>query len=156
MNILIVYDSLYGNTEKIAKQMAEALKAEQVKIVTAKDAKARYLFSVDLLIAGTPTHGGNPSQGMKDFLTQLPAGLLKNIKAAAFDTGIPVDGQKGFKRLVIKFIGYAAKRLGNALKKNGATVIAAETFFVLDKEGPLKEGELERSGQWAKELLKKS
>lgn len=154
MNILIIYDSLYGNTEKIAKQMAEALKEEQARIITVKLAAVRDLFSVELLIAGTPTHGGQPSKGMKDFISRLPAGILNNVKAAAFDTSIPLEGQKGFKRFIIKFVGYAAKRLGNALKKNGATLIAAETFFVLDKEGPLKEGELQRSGLWAKELLK--
>lgn len=155
MNILIIYDSLYGNTEKIAQQIAAAFTSHQVRIISAKNAITRDLYSVELLIAGTPTHGGQPSQGMKDFLSKLPAGLLKNVKAAAFDTGIPIDGQKGFKRFIIKFVGYAAKRLANTLKKNGATVIAAETFFVLDKEGPLKEGELQRCNLWAKDLLTK-
>jgi|APLak6261698228_1056238.scaffolds.fasta_scaffold01249_6 flavodoxin len=155
MNILIVYDSLYGNTEKIARHIAEEFKTEQVKIIKSKDATAKDFFSIELLIAGTPTHGGQPSQGMKDLLTMLPAGLLNNVKTAAFDTGIPLDGQKGFKRFIIRFIGYAAKRLAGILKKNGAIIIAAETFFVLDKEGPLKEGEIQRSAKWARELLNK-
>lgn len=155
MNILIVYDSLYGNTEALARHIAEELKTEQIKITHVKNAGIKDLFSVELFIAGTPTHGGQPSRGMKDFITLLPPGLLNNVKTAAFDTGIPLNSQKGFKRFIIRFFGYAAKRLARMLKKNGALVIAAETFFVLGKEGPLQEGELQRSGKWARELLKK-
>lgn len=154
MNILIVYDSLFGNTEIIAKQIAKGFANQQVRLLAAKDATAKDLEAVDLLIAGSPTHGGKPSQGMKDFFTRLPGGILKNIKAAAFDTGIPAAGQKTFLRLVINVLGYAAKHIAKALKKSGAIVLAAETFFVLDKEGPLKEGETERSKQWASQLVK--
>ncbi len=155
MKILVVYDSLYGNTEKIARSIAEAYPEQQVSLMPVKDFSASDLTGVNLLIAGSPTHGGRPSQGMKDFLSGLPAGSLKNIQTAAFDTGIPVEVKKGFVRFVIRFFGYASKHIANALKKNGATVLAAETFFVLDKEGPLKEGEIKRSKQWAGELLKK-
>ncbi|MEQ1796734.1 MAG: flavodoxin family protein [Lacibacter sp.] len=155
MKILIVYDSLYGNTEKIAGSIADVYTDQQVKLKYLKYFTLSDLADLDLLIAGSPTHGGRPSQGMKDFLSALPVGSLKNIKAAAFDTGIPVDEKKGFVRLVIRFLGYASKHIANALRKNGATVLAAETFFVLDKEGPLKEGEVERSKQWAGDLLKR-
>jgi len=155
MKILVLYDSLYGNTEKIARSIAEVYTEQQVDLMHVKDFAISDLANVDILIAGSPTHGGRPSQGMKDFLNALPAGSLKNIKAAAFDTGIPVEVKKGFVRFVIRFFGYASKHIANALKKNGAAVLAAETFFVLDKEGPLKEGEIERSKQWARELLKK-
>ncbi len=155
MKILIVYDSLYGNTEKIAHSIAEAFSAQQARLMSVKDVVSADLIDVDLLIAGSPTHGARPSQGMKDFLNLIPGGSLKNMQAAAFDTGIPVDAKKGFVRLFIRFFGYASKHIASALKKNAAAILAAETFFVLDKEGPLKEGETERSKQWAGELLKK-
>lgn len=155
MNILVVYDSLFGNTEKIARSISEVYTEQQVSLKPVKDFSVSDLTAVNLLVAGSPTHGGRPSQGMKDFLNILPAGSLKNIKAASFDTGIPVEAKKGFVRFVIRFFGYASKHIANALKKNGAAVLASETFFVLDKEGPLKEGEIERSKKWAEELLKK-
>jgi len=66
---------------------------------------------------------------------------------AAFDT-----------RLTSKFVrifGYAAVRIADSLKRNGGTLIAStEGFFVKGKEGPLKEGELERATRWAKEIAK--
>ncbi len=154
MNILIVYDSLFGNTEIIARQIAEGLAEQPVRVLPAKEATANDLENIGLLVAGSPTHAGKPSEGIKDFFNRLPAGALKNIKAAAFDTGIPSAEQKTFLRFVIRFLGYAAKHIARALEKSGATVLAAETFFVLDKEGPLKAGETERSKQWATQLLK--
>jgi len=64
---------------------------------------------------------------------------------AAFDTRLTT-------RLVGIF-GYAAARIANSLKRNGGTLIASpEGFFVKGKEGPLKEGELERAARWAKEI----
>jgi len=63
----------------------------------------------------------------------------------AFDTRLPT-------RLVGIF-GYAAARIADSLKRNGGTLIAPpEGFFVKGKEGPLKEGELERAAGWAKEI----
>ena len=51
MNVLIIYDSLYGNTEKIAKAMADALAPSNgVKLLRAKDAQTSDLESIDLLI----------------------------------------------------------------------------------------------------------
>jgi len=38
-------------------------------------------------------------------------------------------------------------------KKGASTPLAAEGFFVNGKEGPLKDGELERAGAWAKSLF---
>jgi flavodoxin len=155
MNILIVYDSLFGNTEIIARQIAQGFKNQQVRLVHAKEATAKDVEALDLLVAGSPTHAGKPSAGINDFFSRLPSGALKNIKAAAFDTGIPAAGQKTFLRVVIKLMGYAAKHIAASLRKSGAVVLAAETFFVLDKEGPLKQGETERSMQWAARLLEK-
>jgi flavodoxin I len=49
---------------------------------------------------------------------------------------------------------YAAGKIADSLKKKGATLMASpEGFFVKGKEGPLKEGELERAAGWAKGIL---
>ena len=154
MKVLVVYDSLFGNTEIIAKKIAEGFADQQVRLMSVKEFTLTDLESTDLLVAGSPTHAGRPSQGMKDFFNSLPATSLQNINAAAFDTGIPRAGQKTFLSLAILFLGYASKHIAKALEKKAATILAAETFFVLDKEGPLKEGEAERAKQWAMQLLK--
>jgi len=112
------------------------------------------LNNFNALIIGTPTHGGRPSQPMQQLLSKIPAGSLAEVRAAAFDTGIPAAGQNFFLCLVIKFFSYASKKLAISLRSKGANVVAAETFFVLDKEGSIKDGKLERSREWGKQITK--
>ena len=126
MNILIVYDSLFGNTQKVAQQIADEFRSHKVRLLFAKDATAKDLDGVELLIVGSPTHASQPSQGVKDFLDLLTKGCLKNIRGAAFDTGIPAKGQKAILRLFIGVMGYADKHIAKALKKNGANVIGSD------------------------------
>ncbi len=153
MKILIVYDSLYGNTQKVAESVRDGLSNDDIKLVRAKEAKKGDMQGIDMIIVGSPTHGGRPSQETKKFLDSIPENGLKNIKAAAFDTGIPSEGQKFFLKAIINFFGYAAKRIANDLKKKGANIIKSETFFVSGKEGPLVDGELERAKEWGKGLV---
>jgi hypothetical protein len=54
-----------------------------------------------------------------------------------------------------KLFGYAAGRIAAILEeKGGSLAVPPEGFIVDGKEGPLKKGELERSGLWAKEIVK--
>ena len=74
----------------------------------------------------------------------------KGIDAAAFDTRIPTSEVGTGLRLLMKMGGYAAGRIAEALKKKGGHLaVPPEGFFVKDKEGPLKEEELERAASWA-------
>lgn len=53
-------------------------------------------------------------------------------------------------------MGYAAGRMAESLKAKGATlVMAPQPFYVKGKEGPLKEGKLERPATWPGGLLGK-
>ncbi len=151
MKSLVIYDSQYGNTEKIARVIGEAL-GSGTRVVRAAEAPVAELQKYGLLVVGSPTHGGRPSQPMQQFLNQIPSGTLTNVRTATFDTGIPTESQKRFIRFIIKFFGYAAKRIAATLRAKGATIVAAETFFVLGKEGPLKEGEADRAASWARNL----
>ena len=147
MKALIVYDSVYGNTEKIARAIAEAITPSgEVKVLQAGEANPSELESTDLLIVGSPTHGGRPTPAVQEFLNKDPKLSLQGINVAAFDTRIPTK--------LVKVFGYAAGRIARNLKGKGGTLIASpEGFFVTASKGPLKEGELERAAGWAKGIL---
>jgi flavodoxin len=146
MNILIVYDSQFGNTEKIAQTINNTLTPSNVvKLIHAKDAQISDLNSINLLIIGSPTQAGRPMPNIKVFLHKIPADSLKNIKVAAFDTRM--------KFFFIKIFGYAANRMAKVLQsKGGNLVVPPMGFIVKDKEGPLLPGELEKAAAWAKEI----
>jgi flavodoxin I len=147
MKALIVYDSVYGNTEKIARAIAEAITPSgEVKVLRAGEANPSELASIDLLIVGSPTHGGRPTPAVQDFLNKVPELSLKGIKVAAFDTRSQAK--------LVRVFGNAAGRIAGTLKRQGGTLIASpEGFLVTGGKGPLKEGELERAAGWAKGIL---
>lgn len=147
MKALIVYDSLYGNTERIARAIAEAITPSgEVKVLRAGEANASELASLDLLIVGSPTHGGRPTPAIENLLNRVSQPSLKVMKVAAFDT-------RSQGKLAGVF-GNAAGRIADNLTRRGGTLIASpEGFLVTGTKGPLKEGEPERAAAWAKGLL---
>ncbi len=154
MNALIVYDTLYGNTGQIAEAMKEAIgKKHQVKIIKAAEAKPADLGGVALLLVGSPTHGGQPTEAVKAFLAAIPTNGLDRMQVAAFDTSMTKENESGFVKFIINFFGFASSRISKTLTGKGAQVVGAETFLVVDKEGPLVEGEVERAKGWAEGLI---
>jgi flavodoxin len=154
MNILIVYDSYFGNTEKIAYKIAETL-GENVPVHRANDVTPDMLEGLDMLVLGSPTRAFKPSDATNAFLKKIPKDQLNGVKVAAFDTRM--DEEKLDNR-VLKFMvgifGYAAKPMADKLVKNGGVLVGEPAgFIVLDSEGPLQEGELDRAAEWAKRLL---
>ena len=50
----------------------------------------------------------------------------------------------------------AARRLAHKLRKlGGKRVVRPETFHVVEREGPLYDGEIERAGAWAASILER-
>ena len=157
MKALIVYDSVFGNTEKIAKAIGDSLAdLQSTEVVKVSEAKLEQLQGTDLLIVGSPTRAFKPTKAIVDFLIQIPSNGLKGIDVAAFDTRVNTeDVNSRILNGFVKIFGYAAKPIADKLqKKGGNLVIPPEGFLVKDNEGPLKEGELERAAKWAKQVMK--
>ena len=142
MNALVVYDSQYGHTEQIAKAIGEALDAP---VLQAGKMDPATLTGFELLIAGSPTHGGQYTEEIQALLEALPA--LEGLNVAAFDTRTATIWNR-----ILPF-GYAAPRIARRLESNGGKLVAPpEGFIVLGIRGPLKDGELARAAAWAKGL----
>ena len=154
MKVLIVYDTLHGNTEKIAKALKEGIASKhEVKLIKAAESKISDIKNIEMLMLGSPTHGGWYTEPIKNFLGAIPEKGLQNIKAAAFDTGSTKENQNIFVKALIGFFGYASPRIAKVLNKKEANNIGSETFFVLDMKGPLKDGEIERAKEWARRII---
>ena len=155
MKALIVYDSVYGNTEKIAGAIAGAITpSDGVKVLRAGEANPSELASIDLLIVGSPTHAGRPTPAIKEFLSKILSNALKNVGVTSFDTRISGKDKGVGIRILTGVLGYAAGRIANTLKDKGGYLVASpEGFIVEGKEGPLKQGELERAAGWARVII---
>jgi flavodoxin len=156
MKILVIYDSVFGNTEKIAQAIAEGLGAPaDAELLHVSRVKPSQMEDSDLLVVGSPTRGFRPTEDLAYLLERLAHKALQGKRVAAFDTRFKADEQKSIvTRFVVKTGGYAAKRIAERLQKAGAALIVPpEGFYVKDTEGPLNDGELERAAAWAKSLL---
>jgi flavodoxin len=156
MKVALVYDSLYGNTEKIAQAIRGAIgKNNEIRVLGVGEVKPADLENLGLLIVGAPTHQFRASPTMKKFLGGIRKGELKDIQVAAFDTRLGMDDMPSpILPPFVKIFGYAAKPMADALvNKGGKLTTSPEGFFVKGMEGPLKDGELERAARWAEQIV---
>ena len=157
MKALIVYDSFFGNTEQVARAMGNALGSQaDVNVLRVGDVKPEHLTGLDVLVVGSPTRAFSPTPAIKKFLGNIPRRGLQGVQVAAFDTRIALsDVDSRVLPVFVKVFGYAAKPIADRLtKKAGELGLAPEGFFVKGTEGPLKEGELERAAEWAKQIIR--
>jgi flavodoxin len=148
METIVVYDSQYGNTERIARAVVDtAQTAGHARLVhIGPDALAEF-GRADLLVVGSPTQGWRPTPAMQSFLTAMKADLPAGMAVACFDTRFQKPRW---------LTGSAARSMSNAFRSAGAVLVAPpESFFVKGSEGPLVDGELDRASAWASTLLAK-
>jgi flavodoxin I len=173
MKAMVVYESVYGNTEKIAKAIGTSLgsaigaavgsvdgpalgSSANVEIARATDVRPGQLAGLGLLIVGSPTQKFRPLAAETGFLKSIPPNGLRGVRVAAFDTRFTQSAIDKVRILAffVNIFGYAAKPIAAALqKKGGDLALPPEGFYVADTEGPLLEGELERAAAWAKQLV---
>ena len=97
MHILIIYDSVFGNTERIARSIGHAMTAhatiahaigseKDMEILRPDEVKLEHLVGMRLLVVGSPTRAFQPTAAVKKFLRKIPPNGLQDVKVAAFDT----------------------------------------------------------------------
>lgn len=163
MKALVVYESMFGNTEAVARAVADELAAEMtVEVYDVGSAPERINELVDLIVVGAPTHAfslsrpgtrsdavtkgatvGSAERGVREWLEQLPAGPHSE-SVATFDTRV---------EKVRHLPGSAAKKADRIAHQHGyPSAIARESFYVEDMAGPLLPGELDRARAWGRTL----
>ncbi len=154
MPSLVIFDSIFGNTEQIARAIAKGLGAD-TQCLRAGSASIAQIGAAGLIIIGSPTRAFAATPALMSLLNAIPAGALAGKRVAAFDTRMQLDGVKGvFFKKIIDRGGYAAPIIAKRLTaKGGELCVPAEGFFVKGEEGPLVNGELERAEAWAKQLV---
>lgn len=144
MEILIVYGSQYGNTQRVGQALGAALAAEHsVRVVQAAVAGGVRGEGVDLLFVGAPTQMRGSRMLAGAFLDGLADRGFRSVPAAAFDTrmGDPPAAH------------VASTAIDRRLRDAGCPIAAPpESFTVTDVEGPLAQGEIRRAGAWARSV----
>lgn len=129
---VVIYDTKFGNTEKVARALAEGMKRHEVNVDCSKidEVNISKLGDYDLLAVGGPMHAFGLSKPMKDFLKKLENMNTSGKKAFAFDT-----------KLKSRLAGSAGKRIEKKLKKLGMNIVKSHvSAIVKGGEGPLEDG----------------
>ncbi len=158
MKALVIYDSFFGNTAQIAKEISSSFGLQKdVRLLQVSNVNLEHLSDLNLLIVGSPTRAFKPTKAITTFLKSIPTKGLQGIKVASFDTRIsPVDAESRLYSVLEKRFGYAAEPIFDKLKeKGGEIIVQPEGFLVKGSEGPLKDGELERAKEWADLIMKR-
>jgi flavorubredoxin len=157
MRALVVYESLWGNTEQLARAMADTLASLGSVDLFDTDAAPTLADGYDVVIVGGPTHAFSmsrattradavsshaaphaPTRGIREWLEELTPPTNKT-RALAFDTRVDQP----------RLPGSAAKAARRELRELGFdTSTKQQTFRVRGYEGPLLDGEMERAITW--------
>jgi hypothetical protein len=162
---VVVYESLFGDAEKIARAVAEGMSGHlDVEVIAAHDAPRELGADVRLLVVGGPNHAmsmprpstregavkqygveiADTTTGLHEWLEVVS--VPGRISAAAFDT------RMDHPKFVTK-MDHASRTEEKLLHQLGATLAApAEHFHVVDTKGPLAAGEEDRARQWGQAI----
>jgi hypothetical protein len=166
MRAVVVYESMYGNTHRVADAIGRGLAGlGEVVVVPVAEAEPALLEGADLLVVGGPTHVHGMSRastrkaavdqvkgdvaldpaatgpGLREWLDAIPHG---GASAAAFDTRV------GAAPAIVT--GRASKGIARELHRHGFGQVVEPESFLVDKENHLEPGEEERAEGWGARL----
>jgi flavodoxin I len=97
MNILICYHSQSGNTEKVARAMAEALASEVLTIKPAADVDPATIGNNDMILLGSGVYGGSVGASIKTLVKKAPTLPAKVVFFSTHANFSPIMWKDAFK-----------------------------------------------------------
>jgi hypothetical protein len=168
MQAVVIYESMYGNTRRIADAIGSGLSSRfDVAVVPVSKAAPEVLADADLVVAGGPTHvhgmsrastrksaveaAGQPESGLKAEPGAAGTGLREwlgslgryQARAAAFDTRM-----QGSALLT----GRSSKKVARQLRAHGFDLAAPPESFLVTRQNQLASQESERAREWGVKL----
>lgn len=168
MKVLVVYESMFGNTAAVARAIADGCTdaGARVALHPVTEVDPRTVDDYDLVIAGAPTHAwslprpssrdeaarqggtGDTESGLREWIARLDQRIAARPAFAVFDSRIGTGTAR-------RFTGSAARRAARALRARHR-VLADDpaSFFVEGTSGPLLSGEDVRARAWGSRLAR--
>jgi hypothetical protein len=178
MRALVVYESMFGNTQKVAEAVTAGLRRSvETELVPVDRAPAPLLEPLDLLVVGGPTHAFSMtrertredavrqgaevlqvSTGLREWIARLTP--VADVRwSGGHGSALPAAGGRALATFdtraekARRLPGSAARAAAKHLRRLGyRTVVTPESFLVVDVAGPLVAGELERAREWGQRL----
>jgi len=150
-NAIVIYNTSYGNTKIIAETITETLRESglEVHLSHVKNVKELHAKDYDFLVLGSPTRINNMSFTIRRFIDgKIKGAEWRDKPFATFDTEL--------QDVIEKCGASAAEKIAKKLSEKGLKqVLPVLKISVLGIKGPLREGEIENTKKYTKELASK-
>ncbi|MEM3566404.1 MAG: flavodoxin domain-containing protein [Candidatus Bathyarchaeia archaeon] len=146
VRVIVVFESLYGNTKRVAESIIEGIKevgGVEVSLKELKELDLKEIPFCDAILIGSPNHVGGPTRGIKGFIDKLSKLQLDGKKFAVFDTYMGRDFEKAVKKME-KRVSEKAPSLRR--------IAAGLSIKVQGIKGPIVEGELPKCKEFGKNI----
>ena len=166
MRAVVVYESMYGNTHRVAHAIGRGLaRGADVTVVPVAGAGPELVREADLLVVGGPTHvrGMTRPSTRKAAVEQATPG--DRVEPAASGPGVRewLDQADGLRMPAAAFdtradiapaaiTGRASKGIAKQLRRHDCRQVVDPESFLVDKTNHLEPGEEERAERWGAQL----
>jgi hypothetical protein len=176
MKAVVVYESMYGNTHRVADAIGRGLAAAgDVVVVPVAQAGPAVVEGADLVVVGGPTHAHGMTRPSTRQAAVDQAKPDYSIDPSALGPSGPASGTAGpgvrewlqsIPRLAASsaafdtragvapafLTGRASKGIAKQLDQHGFGQVAEPESFLVDKDNRLQPGEEERAEEWGARL----
>ena len=151
MNSLVVYDSYFGNTEKVAQTIYETLTSSgSSKLIHVSEASDLDIEDFDLIVVGSPTRYYKPTKPIVQFVREIKS---YDIRIGLFDTRMDAEGHW--------ILGPAERMLGFAVDTMDSIVSMGQAqmdveplgVYVKSTEGPIAKKSFKDIEAWTQLLI---
>jgi flavorubredoxin len=146
--VIVVYDSLFGNTKRVGETIVEGMKEVpgiDAVITKTKGVNLKKLGDYDLILIGSPNHAGGSTLGIRGFIGKLGKLNLKGKLVAVFDTYMGTAHEQAVKKM--------EKRLSE--KAPGLKIATAGLSVKVEgMRGPISDGELPKCKEFGATIAK--
>jgi Flavodoxin len=178
MHVVVLFESLFGNTREVAEAIADGVRAadrtSEVVCLRVAEADLEVVGAADLLVVGGPTHIRGMTSGMsrkmgvtaeekKDEAEQHeiePGAEGPGVRDWFGDLPKATEGTKAAAfdtRADARMAGGAAHGIARRLRHHGYDLVAEPEGFIIEgTEGPLRAGEPDRARTWGANLVQQT
>ena len=166
MRAVVVYESMYGNTRRIAEAIAEGLHDINTVVMQVAQADAVMTGGADLIVVGGPTHAfgmSRPQTRAQAVENARRAGSTLTVEPGAAGPGIrewlasaDLDGAAtavfDTRVRATRGMGHAASKIRRALRGRQCHLLSRPESFFVTKQNELLDGEIDRARDWGASL----
>ena len=146
MNPIVIYSTHRGNTEKVAKVIAEVARCKAVKLIEDFNASPLSLEGYDLVFVGTGIRGGEPYTELLKYFKSVELGVGKR-----FLLFMTWAGGGASNKLAYEVVKKALEIKGQKLEKD--YFLCLGQTFGFTRRGHPNDGDLAEARKWTLEKL---